>query len=562
MVKRFFSIINKQYSGIHEAAILLGLFSFLSQFLGLIRDRLLVSAIGPTIELDIYYAAFKIPDLLFNTVASLVAVTAILPFLNSKLENGFFGTNAKKFMDELLSAFILVMTIVSLCAFFTMPFLVKIIAPGFDSIAQSELIIVSRIMLLSPVFLGFQNLFGSIVQTYKKFFVFALAPVFYNLGIIFGILFLYEKFGLHGLAWGVVLGSFLHLLIHIPAIYKIGYRPNFTWKVDWRTILQVSRTALPRTLTLSMNTITVLALIAIASSLTPGSISLYSFALNLQSFPVLMIGVSYAIAIFPTLVKNWDSVSKTEFYGTMYGSIKQLIFWLLPTSALFVVLRAHIVRVVYGANTLSWDDTKVTAALVALLSLAVIFQSINLVFIRSYYASGRTFRPFIVNGTGMLATIMIAFVSVYYYSPYNIFWEVVHNIFKTNGIQNTEVMSLAFAFTLGHMLTFLLYVYSIKNTFPDFSFRCLWRTIWTSIIGAISVGSATYLALGFFVPLVDTSSFFGILWQGLSSGIVGIASGVIVLYLLSSEELVVLWNALHTKFWKTPIDAPTSGGME
>jgi putative peptidoglycan lipid II flippase len=175
MVKRFLSVITKRYSGIHEAAILLGVFSILSQFLGLVRDRLLVHYIGPGPTLDVYYAAFKIPDLIFAFIGSLVTVTAIVPFVVERLRDGG-EEQTRKFIAELTTAFILVMGGVLLLAFIAMPALAHIVAPGFSDDQLNELTNISRILLISPLLFGLQNLFGSINQVFKKFFVFAASP--------------------------------------------------------------------------------------------------------------------------------------------------------------------------------------------------------------------------------------------------------------------------------------------------------------------------------------------------------------------------------------------------
>ncbi|MEI6494779.1 MAG: lipid II flippase MurJ, partial [bacterium] len=274
--------IHQEFSGLHQAAFLLGLSSLLSQLLALMRDRLLVSSFGTGINLDIYYAAFRIPDIIFASIASFVSVTVLIPFLIERLEEGE-ELKAKRFMSIVFSAFCVVMVVVSAVLFFFVPSLSKLVAPGFDPAARIQLIMLTRILLLSPFLLGLSNLLGSVTQAYKKFFVYALSPILYNVGIIIGIVFFFPYWGLSGLAYGVILGALMHLLIQIPAIYKTGLLPRFTSAWNWQELRQVIMISLPRTLALATDKISILILVALASLMATGAISIFNLSFNLQS---------------------------------------------------------------------------------------------------------------------------------------------------------------------------------------------------------------------------------------------------------------------------------------
>ena len=220
MVKKVLNIFNREF-GTSQAAMLLAVFAFLAQILGLVRDRSLAHFIGPSTTLDIYYAAFRVPDFIYVVVASLVSITVLIPFLMDKMNKGEGNeVRAKKFLNDIFSVFLLFIIAVSIVAFLSMPWIAHNIAPGFKEESYHHMIILSRIMLLSPILLGISNLIGCVTQIFGKFFIFALSPLFYNLGIVFGIVFLYPRMGLYGLGLGVVLGAILHLLIQVPAIIK------------------------------------------------------------------------------------------------------------------------------------------------------------------------------------------------------------------------------------------------------------------------------------------------------------------------------------------------------
>ncbi|MEI6093248.1 MAG: lipid II flippase MurJ [bacterium] len=195
MVKRIFTFLNKEFHGVNEAALLLGGFAFVSQILGLIRDRTLASVIGAGPVLDVYYAAFRIPDFLYISIASLASITVLMPFLVEKMNKDDGLQSARRFMNNVFSTYMIFMAGISIIIAIFMPYIAHYVAPGFNPAQIHMLIITSRIMLFSPIFIGLSNLLGTITQIYKNFFVFSLSPMFYNFGILFGIFFLYPSFG-------------------------------------------------------------------------------------------------------------------------------------------------------------------------------------------------------------------------------------------------------------------------------------------------------------------------------------------------------------------------------
>ncbi len=212
MVRKIFTLIGKEIRGLHEAAYLLGIFTILAQLLGFVRDRLLASHFGASYTLDVYYAAFRIPDLIFVTVSSLVAVSVLIPFLVERIGKG--KEEAQQFINSIFTVFFLLILLVGGIVFLLAPFFLKIMVPELmKGSLSSELISMTRILLLSPILLGLSNLCGSVTQAYKKFVLYAISPILYNFGIILGIVFIYPKFGIVGLVWGVVVGAGMHFLI-------------------------------------------------------------------------------------------------------------------------------------------------------------------------------------------------------------------------------------------------------------------------------------------------------------------------------------------------------------
>lgn len=556
MVNRFLTFLNKEFRGINEAALLLGGFAFLSQLLGLIRDRALAHFVGAGPLLDIYYAAFRIPDFLYISIGSLASVTVIMPFLVDKINNTTENTKkAKEFLNNIFTAYMVFMVLCSILIVVLMPLLVHYIAPGFSESQTKMLIVTSRIMLLSPIFIGLSNLIGTVTQLFRHFIIFSLSPIFYNIGILVGVLILFPIFGVYGLALGVIFGALMHFLIQVPVALKHGFFPTFV-KVKWSEIMQVVKLSGPRTLTLSTNSLAFIVLIAIASTLKEGSISLFTFAYNLQSVPVGIIGISYSVAAFPILVKSFSMKDMDNFISQIILAARQIVFWSLPIITLFIVLRAQIVRVILGSKTFTWFDTRLTAASVALFVISLATQGLVLLFVRGYYAAGNTKKPLLINVFSSAMVIVFAKVFIYIFDKFPVVLVELEKILRVKDVPGTMMLALPLAYALGSLLNFFLIWILFKKDFFHDKRVSLAVTFSHSSLGALCLGLVTYGFLGVFDKIFDINTGMGIFLQGFLSGILGIISGVIVLVLLKNKELLDISKALKNKFWRNRVVAP------
>lgn len=565
-MEKILKIFTKKSGSINQAAFLLGCLTLLSQILALFRDRSIAHFIGPSPSLDAYYAAFRVPDLIFITVASLASATVIIPFLAAKMParqlaggDGDQVTDvARKYLNDVFTVFFSLMVFVALVAFFLMPHLIFFIAPGFDSIYQAKVVLLSRIMLLSPILMGLSNLFGTVTQLFHKFFIYSLSPVFYNFGIIIGVIFFYPIFGIYGLALGVVLGALMHFGIQALAAYSCSFTLRFSLfsKINFQDIKNVALTSLPRTLGLAFNNIALIFIIAMASFLKGGSISIFNFAFNLQSVPLNIIGISYAVAAFPSLAKSFSSGKKDEFIKHLKEASRAIVFWSLPVIFLFIVLRAQIVRVILGSGSFSWDNTRLVAAALAIFSISILAQGMTTLLSRSYYATGNTKRPLIVNFSCSILIIILSYVFIHLFQNVLVFRYFIESLLKVNDIPGTEVLMLPLAYSVGTILNFVLHWIFVKKDFmPDESF--ITKTFFQSFAASFFLGLVAYISLNILSPILGTNTFLGVFLQGFISGILGIITAIGVLYLLKSEELKDLNETLATKFWRAKIIAPS-----
>jgi len=551
MVKRWFSFIGQEIRGLHEAAYLLAIFAMLSLVLALVRDKLLAFTFGAGHALDIYYAAFRIPDLIFATVGSLVSASILLPYFIEKYESS--KEAGKKFSDSVFSIFFGGMIIASAIIFSIAPWLVPKVLPGFaDDPSLPELILSMRVMLLSPFFLGLSNLFSSLTQMRYRFLVYALSPVVYNAGIILGVVIGYPVFGIAGLAVGVVVGAFLHMGIQIPFMIHERILPVFTLKINWFDIKKILFTTFPRTITLSANQIASFVLVSIASIMASGSISIFNFAFNLQSVPLTLIGASYSSAVFPTLSRLFFKNKIAEFKEKMIASAQHIIFWSMPLTVLFIVLRAQIVRTVLGAGKFDWADTRLTAAMLAIFAFSTIAQSLVVLFVRAFYAEGKTTKPLVINIISAIVIVVtgIGLHQAFYAFP--IFSFFLEDLLKVSGQAGTSVLVLALAFSIGTMVNAILHWWMYEKNYPGFT-RPVISTLFHSFAASVIMGYVAFLSLRFFALLFPLTKVWGLFLQGFCAGMTGLVVLVFVLKLLKNKELSDVITTLHHKIWKTPV---------
>lgn len=553
-MKKILALLNKDVASINQAALLLVLTLLGSQVLGLVRDRTLASQLGPGSVLDIYYASFRIPDLLYAIAAALVSVTVLMPFFTDLWTKGSKNhTEAKRFLSEVLTVFLIFMVALSVVLFIAMPYLVTLVAPGFSPGMHDQLLRASRILLLSPIFLGISNIFGVVTQSKRAFVAFGLSPVFYNIGIILGVIVLYPSFGLDGLVAGVVIGTIMHAGIQLPVLIKHKSIPRLRFAFDKKRLVRVMGISIPRTLTLALSQITLAVLLAIASLVGEGAVSIFSFAKNIQSVPLALIGMTFSVAAFPTLVETFAKKDMKRFVQHVVSPMQQILFWSFPVMVLFIVLRAQIVRVILGAGEFNWDDTKLTAAVFALLVLAVAAQSAVLLFVRGYYAAGRTWRPFSVNLVSSIFTTGLGFFLYYAYENTPGLVIFTERLMRVEGVAGTRVLMLAFAFAAGSILNAVIMWVLFRREFLLDSQPGVLRSALQSLSVSILMGAVAYSGLQIGAIWLDQTSLSGVLLQGLLAGGFAALVGGWLFWAIGNEEFLQIFTAIKEKFWKQKI---------
>lgn len=552
MVRRVFDIVYKEVQGLHQAAYVLGGFAFGSQILALVRDRLLAHEFGAGATLDIYYAAFRIPDLLYVLFASTLSVYVLVPFVaRARKEGG--SAQAKKLLANVFTLFLIAYSAAALLMLVFAPYILPRLFPGISD--QVLLLDTTQVLLLQPLFLGISSLFGVITQLGHRFVLYAVSPLVYNLGIIFGIATLYPILGLTGIAYGVVLGACAHMLIQWPFVKRSDLSFRAAKVIDWRELRGVLSLSVPRAMTLSLNQVVLLILISFASVMSVGSVSVFQFAYNLQSVPLAVIGVSYSVAAFPLLAQLYARQELDKFRAHIVTALRHIIFWSVPIIALVIVLRAHVVRVVLGSGEFDWSDTRLTAAAFAILSLALVAQAVNLLVIRTFYAGGYTRIPFYTTLVGAsLAALSAHLFYIFYISHYELqVW--ISELMRLSNVAGSEVLSITLGYTLAVIVQAIILLVAVRYVFK-IDFGWLWlhltRCVAAGAFGAISA----YATLNFLVSGINPNTFVGVFVQGLLAGVVGVMGVVLMYSALRTPELKEIYQSFQRKLLKTDVVAP------
>jgi len=541
---RALRFLSSEVRGLHAAAYILAACALLSSLLALVRDRVLAHTFGASVTLDVYYAGFRIPDLIFVMLGALVSVYMLIPEITKRSEQ-----EQKDYIDTVLAGFSALAVVVASIAAVLAPTLLTIFFPQLmQSAMGDELVGIARIMLLQPLLLGLSNIFAAITQVRHRYALYAISPLLYNIGIILGAAFLYPLYGLAGLAWGVVLGAAFHMAIQIPSVFDDGHLHRVPWLREPRALLRTALISAPRALALSMNQLAFLGLTTLAATLTAGSIAIFMFAYNLASVPLAIIGASYSVAAFPTLARAYTRGDRAEFTDLVATAARYVFFWSLPAAALILVLRAHVVRVILGSGAFDWTDTRLTAAAFALFSISLAAQGITLLLVRGYYAAGSTFVPFIVasaTAAGTVATAAIGLATL----ENNSVLQMVERLMRVEDLSGSPVLALAFAYAsvaiLGTVALAVHFEYRFGNFLPK-----IVRALVESCIAAIGAAAGAYIFLGFASSFDVSSTALSIFGQGFAAGLCGIAVAMLAYFLLGNREYAEVYASIRGRLWR------------
>ncbi|MDD5147618.1 MAG: murein biosynthesis integral membrane protein MurJ [Candidatus Daviesbacteria bacterium] len=517
MVKNLFSLLYSRQTSILSAASIIMTTMVLSKVLGLIRDRLLAHVFLPE-KIDIFWAAFRLPDLIFQIIILGALSVAFIPVFTEHLEN-----KGKEDAFEMARAILNVSLVIFifttiLIYFFAQPIIANFIAPGFTASRQIQVVQLTRVILFGQVILVLGSFFIGISQSFQRFIIPSLAPVFYNFGIILGIIFLSKQMGIMGAAYGVVIGAFLHAAVQIPLVWSMGFRFKFPLKFFNPGVKEIMRLMSVRTIGLSAEQINETVGLALASVASVGSVTYLTFAQHLQVVPIGLFGATLAQAALPVLSSERARGRIEEFKITILTTLHQILFLTLPATAILIVIRIPVVRLVFGASQFNWEATVLTGATLAFLSIGLSAQAISLLLVRGFYALKDTKTPVIVSLIVVTVNIILSLYAII--------------------ILKFDVWSIGFANSVSAVLSAILLFGTLHFKVGKFNLKMVLIPLLKMLMATIVMGVSLYIPVKLLDAVIfDTTRTVNLLALTGISSLFALSIYVILVRFLKVREL-------------------------
>ncbi len=451
LIKNGSALLASKQKSILSAASILMVMVLSSRLLGLVRDRLLAGtffAEGKQWQLDVYFAAFRLPDMVFQLLVMGALSAAFIPVYSSYLKKD--TKQSWDLVNGIISFSVMGFFILTFFIYLFAYQLCQILAPNFSPDQITLMVSLTRLMLMAQFFFMISNFFTGVLQSNQRFLVPAIAPVLYNLGIIAGILWLSPTMGIYGPTIGVVLGSILHLLIQYPLIRTLGYIPRINLDFRNKGIRKIGKLMIPRTGALAVNQIELNVAVILASAMSAGSLSIFNFAEHLNAVPIGLFGLTIGQAALPMLSQEVeDTGSNGKFRDLFISAFRHIIYFALPASVLLLVLRIPLVRIAFGAREFPWEATLLTGKVLAVFSLSIAAQAVIQLLVRAFYALQDTVTPLKIGVISVLANVALS-------------------LLFTKGF-GWQIPSLALAITLSSILQALLLFFILEKRIGMFS---------------------------------------------------------------------------------------------
>jgi putative peptidoglycan lipid II flippase len=508
---------QRKQSSILSASLVLGITFSISAILGFLRSRFLYAHFFKccVAELDVYNAAFRLPDLIFKLLVTGALSASFIPVYSSILHKD------KKTADKMASSIINILILIFLVAaivvlLFTKP-LSQLIAGGFSPEQLSLMVNLTRILLIAQIFFLLSNFITGILQVNQIFTIPALSPIVYNLFIIISIFTLAPIFGIYGVVYGAVVGAFFHLAIQIPVARRQGFKYETVINTKLKGVKEVFRLMVPRSLALGLGEIENTVNLFFASTLPSGSISLLNLALQLMYLPSRIFGTTIGQASLPILSTNIAKNELETFKKTVSKIIIQSLYIALPVTALILIDRLQIIRILFGSKQFPWSATLLTAKTLAFLTPAIACQAVIQILIRSFYALHNTRTPFKVSFISLLVSIGTSFALV--------------------NFTDLGIIGLAISASLGNLVQMFGLMYLFIKVVNGFNWTEMLGKFNKVLISTIIMGLFSWLSIKIFdLFVLDTSRAINIIYIFIISSVTGLISYIISSKILKIEE--------------------------
>ena len=526
-------LLDKSHTDVHKIAYILGTVSIFGYIISFLRDRAFAHYFGPSELLDIYIASFRIPDTLFIIATAFISVYAILPMFEQKQKQG--KNKLQEFINTSFYFLVLFLVFGVTALFFAIPFLADTLFQSFSGDARDTFVSFSRIFLIQEALFAVSSFFTAILQLKRKFFLYSLLPILYNVGIIAGVVFLYPIYGTFGLAGGVVLGALMSVCIQIPIILRNRIMPILAptkqmLSETWRAV----KLSVPRASALLSHGVGNIIIFSVIVSLSEGALSVYYFAENLKTVPLIIVGTAYAVATFPILVNYCTENKMDKFRETIESAFRRLFFFIFPLIAYIFILREPLISFFFETGYFTEETTFITGTMLGMFVFSALAMSVLIICARALYACGRSLLPFLVFFALSVAEVVGVFAVVEFlrenYSSLTIILEWTNLTTGGFGILFATIATIVVMETIAGIAIFIILMRIIKQRIAPIARSLFEHALATGVFATVIVS----MQVTFFSD-IQYNTFEGACAL-IAMTAIGTALWYIVLLLLKNKE--------------------------
>ena len=461
----------------------------ISKLFSLVQRQIILTRFGVGADYDTFLAANTVPEQIFNLIAGGALGYAFIPVFSDLItrvrgeqaEPGAVWRLASNVLNTVLIAVILVAGVI----FITAPWLVANgIAPGFREGEAAQTVNLMRVLLLSLIIFSISGLTTSILQSYQRFFLPALAPILYDMGILFGAAVLVPRFGIYGLAYGAVLGAAGHFLIQVPGL--IGVRARWRPTIDWRSpdLRRIIRLMIPRAIGIALLNIHLIVGFALASTISIGAVTAYSLGWTLMQLPETLIGTAMGIVIFPTLALLSSARDLAGKRSALSGAWRFILLATIPVAALMVLIGREAIGLLVGGNFSLTDVDTIYVVLLGFVPGLIVQSSIEVV-ARSFYADKDTVTPLYIAILSAVINVAIDYLVV----------------------QTWGVLGLAIANTIATSIELIVLTLILRRRWQGLDDRALWTLAIKAAIATVVMSIAVLLINTVITSVLDVAKY-------------------------------------------------------
>jgi putative peptidoglycan lipid II flippase len=383
---------------------------FLSRVLGWVRLVVITNLFGANADLDAYFAAFRLPDAIFQLVAAGALGSALIPVLAGLFSRGE-NDRAWRVVSTVLNVMLLLLVALSIVVAVWAPVIVPLVTPGFDAVYTELTVRLTRIMLLSPILLALGSVASSVLNARGRFGAAAIAPSLYNLAIIGAALLLSPWMGVEALAVGVVIGSLLHLAIQLPPIISERFRLTFDIDLRDAAARQALLLMLPRAFGLGASQITFVVNTSLATAIGVGAVTAYNVAFTILQIPLGLIGVPLGVILLPSMSRAVAAGNVREFGQLIVRSLRLLLYVMVWFTIVGMVVRRQVVAVLFGGG-FDKRGIDLTADTLLFLLVGLAAHSMIVVLARAFYSGQDTRTPVIAAVLSVIVNVVVSVTTV------------------------------------------------------------------------------------------------------------------------------------------------------